>query len=88
MSTSYEKTVEKKTESTTTEELTRDFEVGADSIGEMFRLVYRGPGVTYATGTISTDGNLPIEKVIINCRVKRVPMIKAIQVVYTDQNIL
>lgn len=87
LSASYQNTVEKKTESTTTEELTREFTVGADSVGEMFRLNYRGPGVTFATGTISTNGTIPLDKVIINCRVRQVPMIKEIKVVHTDENI-
>lgn len=87
LTTSYQSTIEKKTETTVTEELTREFTVGANSIGEMFRLIYKGPGVTYATGTVSTDGNLPLEKVFITCRVRQVPMIKEIQVMYTDQSI-
>lgn len=87
LATSYQSTIDQKTETTVTEELTREFTVGANSIGEMFRLVYKGPGVTYATGTISTDGNLPLDEVFITCRVKQVPLIKDIKVVYTGQSI-
>lgn len=87
LTTSYQSTVERKSETHVTEELTREFTVGANSIGEMFRLVYKGPGVTYATSTISTDGKLPQDKVFITCRVKQIPLIKDIQVVYTDQSV-
>lgn len=87
LTNSYQSTIEKKSETTTTEELTREFNVGANSIGEMFRLIYKGPGVTYATGTVSTDGNLPLEKVFITCRVRQIPLIKDIQVKYTDQSV-
>lgn len=87
LSSSYESTVEKHTETTVSEELTREFTVGANSIDEMFRLVYKGPGVTYATGTVSTNGTIPLDKVIINCRVQEIPLIKDIDVVYTGQSV-
>lgn len=87
LSTSYEKVVDKKSETTKSEELTREFKVNPNSIGELFRLVYRGPGVTYATDTISTNKSLPLDTVFIRLKVKRVPMIKDIVVVYTDQSI-
>lgn len=87
LSTSYEKVVETKTESTVTEELTREFNVGANSVGSMYRLNYKGPGVSYATGTISSNDSIPLNKVIVNCRVKRQPMLQDIRVVYTSQSI-
>lgn len=87
LSTTYERTIDKKTDITETTELTKQFEVGGNSFGKMYRLIYKGPGVTYATGTVSTDENLPLEKVTINFKVQRVPMIKDIRVVYTDQSI-
>ncbi len=87
LTTSYKKTIEKKIGTTETTEFTKEFEVGPHSIGEMFRLNYKGPGLAYATDTISTNGTIPIDKVIIKCNVKRVPVIKNIRVVYTDQNI-
>lgn len=87
ISRSYQSTVEKKTETKVTEELTREFTVGANSIGEMFRLVYKGPGVVLETGTISTNGKLPLDKVIISCKVRQIPMIKEIRVEYTSQSV-
>lgn len=87
VSSSYQTTINQKTESTVTEELTREFTVGADSIGEMYRLVYEGPGVRFATGTISTDGKRPLDKVFITCTAQQVPLIKGIKVKYTDQSI-
>lgn len=87
LSSSYQSIVQRKSEITLTEEVNREFTVGANSIGEMFRLVYKGPGVTYDTGTVSTNGKLPLDKVYITCRVKRVPLIKDIRVVYTSQSI-
>lgn len=87
LKTSYQSTVEQKSETKESEELIREFTVGANSIGEMFRLIYKGPGVTYATGTISTNGTIPYDKVVINCSVRQIPLIKDIQVVYTQQSI-
>lgn len=84
---SYQSTVEKKGESVVTKELTREFTVGPDSIGEMYRLVYDGPGVSYDTDIISSDANRPYDKVFINCRVIQVPLLKDIKVVYTEHNI-
>ncbi len=87
LSSSYERTVEHKKDITENYELTRVFEVGPHSIGEMFRLNYKGPGVEYATDTISTNGTLPLDKVLIHCKVRRIPMIKNIRVVYSDQSL-
>lgn len=87
LTTSYQSTIERKTETTVTEVLTKEFTVGANSIGEMFRLIYKGPGVTYATGTVSSNGSLPLDKVFITCRVRQTPLIKDIRVMYTSQSI-
>lgn len=87
LSASYEKVVETKSESTVTEELSREFNVGANSVGQMYRLNFKGPGVSYATGTISSNDSIPLSKVIVNCKVKRLPMLQDVRVVYTSQSI-
>lgn len=87
LSYSYDSTVEKRTETEVTREITREFNVGADSIGELYRLVYSGPGVSYESDVISTDKNRTFDKVLINCRVREIPLLSNIKVVYTDQNV-
>lgn len=86
LTSTYEHTIEEKTESEVTEEFTQEFAVGANSLGEMFRLVYKGPGVTHASRTVSTDGALPLDKVIINTRVKPIPMFCGFDIVRSDNN--
>jgi len=86
LTTSYEHTIEQKLDTVESEIISRRFTVGANSIGEMYRLIYNGPGVTYATSMFSTTP-LVNKKVIITCKVRKVAMLKDIQVVYTSQSI-
>lgn len=76
---SYQETINYKKEDTVTEQLTQEFTVGADSEAYMYQLVYRGPGVTIKTRTISSD-TPPMDKVIIRCKVKKVKMLERIRV--------
>ncbi len=87
LKSSYDKTIEKKIGHSEKTEVTKIFDVGPGDFQEMFRLVYKGPGVVYATDSTSSDGTIPNDKVILKLKVKRVPLIKNIRVVYTDQSI-
>jgi len=79
----YESTVEKKMESKSSKKVTEEFEVGANSRMIIYRLYYSGPGVTYATETVSSDPK-PMDDVLINCNVQQKPLLKNINVVYSD----
>jgi len=82
ISKAYESTVNTKLETKETKEITEEFIVGANSNMTIYRLVYSGPGVTYATETISSHPT-PIDDVIISCTVKQKALLKDIMVVYS-----
>jgi len=79
----YEKTVEEKTETSTSYKLTETFHVGAHSVVSMYRLVYSGPGVSYATETVSSTP-MKMDDVVIDLKVKQRMFLQSIDVVYTD----
>jgi len=83
ISSAYESTVEQRIESNSTRKTVEEFNVGPHSRQAMYRLIYSGPGVNYASETVSTSPK-PMSDVIINFTVKQKPLLKDIKVVYSD----
>jgi len=85
ISRAYETTVQKKWENHTSTKNTEEFVVGPNSVMIIYRLMYSGPGVTYATETVSSKP-VPILDVIIDCKVQQQGLLRDIDVVYTDSS--
>jgi len=79
----YQSTVEKKMEITSSRKMTEVFVVGPKSKMRVYRLIFSGPGITYATETVSTNPK-PMKDVLISCTVKQKLFLKDIRVVHSS----
>jgi len=65
---------------------TDTYEVGPKSSLRLYRLIFNGPGVSYATDTLSTSEKA-MDDVIIEVKGKLLPVLKDIEVVYTKDSV-
>jgi len=82
----YKNSPEMKSESREEKSKTTEIEVGPHSTLKLYRLVFKGPGISYETETLSSTPH-EMEDVIITANIRKLHFLKGFHVVYTQDKV-